>query len=287
MASTIEIHDGMVAAALAQRKRIGQATEEDRWTGALAERFRSDPHRDPEGLLQAFLDLVRPDDVVLDVGGGGGRFTLPLALHCREVINIDPSPGMHAVFDSVAKDAGIINARYVEQDWLTTDGFDCDVSIVSHVTYFVANIETFIRKLEAATRRLIVIDVTATPNPNRGADVFEAVWGEDQSLVPGYKELLPALWEMNILPEVSVLPEGSFRVQGPLVAGVFPTRFDAIHSLLQGSVGGQSESARWAAAVDSHFDELFAPTEGGFLRRYTPDQRQVLISWNPTQRGGG
>ena len=212
--SARELHDAMVAASVAQRTRIGQRPEEDRWTGAMAERFRSDPRREPEGLLRAFLEVVRPGDVVLDVGGGGGRLSLALALHCREVMNVDPSAGMHAVFDSVAKEAGITNARYVEEDWLDAQAIEGDVSIVSHVTYFVPDIETFIRKLEASTQRLIVIDVTATPNPNRGADVFEAMWGEKQALVPGYRELLPVLWEMGILPGVKVLPAGSFMIGG-------------------------------------------------------------------------
>jgi 2-polyprenyl-3-methyl-5-hydroxy-6-metoxy-1,4-benzoquinol methylase len=151
----VELHNRLAAAPVAQRIRTGQRPTEDLWTGAMAERFRSDPRREPEGLLQAFLDLVRPEDVVLDVGGGGGRFSLPLALHCREVINIDPSSGMHAVFDSVAREAGITNARYIEEDWLTAEGLQGDVSIVSHVTYFVSDIEEFVRRLEAATRRLI------------------------------------------------------------------------------------------------------------------------------------
>jgi SAM-dependent methyltransferase len=248
----------------------------------MAERFRSDPHREPEGLLQAFLDLVRPEDVVLDVGGGGGRFSLPLALHCREVIDVDPSPGMHTVFDSVAREAGIANARYIEEDWLTAEGLEGDVSIVSHVTYFVTDIEEFVRRLEAATARLIVIDVTATPNPNRGADTFRALWGEDQALVPGYRELLPALWEMNILPEVRVLPEGSFRIRES-VGGLYPSHSAAIESLAQGSVSAQPGGERWAAAMEANFDQLFEHTEGGFRRRFRPDQRQVLISWEPTR----
>jgi 2-polyprenyl-3-methyl-5-hydroxy-6-metoxy-1,4-benzoquinol methylase len=277
-----ELHDAMVAASVAQRTRIGQRPEEDRWTGAMAERFRSDPRREPEGLLRAFLEIVRPEDVVLDVGGGGGRFSLRLALQCREVINIDRSAGMHAVFDSVAKEAGISNARYVQEDWLTAPSIQGDVSIVSHVTYFVRDIETFIQKLEASTRRLIVIDVTATPNPNRGADVFKVTWGEEQALVPGYKELLPVLWEMNILPEVKVLPEGSFVIGGG-PSGVFATRSDAIAATLGGNAPGQVDRDRRAEALQSHFDELFEATEGGFRQRYRPDQRQVLIIWAPNR----
>jgi len=40
---------------------------------------------------------VRPDDVMVDVGGGTGRLELPLALRCREVVIVDPSQGMRAL----------------------------------------------------------------------------------------------------------------------------------------------------------------------------------------------
>jgi SAM-dependent methyltransferase len=36
--------------------------------------------------------------VVVDVGGGAGRYSLPLASRCREVVNVDPSAAMGAAF---------------------------------------------------------------------------------------------------------------------------------------------------------------------------------------------
>ncbi len=48
-------------------------------------------------LKEVIASYVRPDDVVVDVGGGAGRVCLPLALQCKEVLNIEPSPGMDGV----------------------------------------------------------------------------------------------------------------------------------------------------------------------------------------------
>src|SRR3954470_20587025 len=57
----------------------------------VAGMFRADPRRSDEPTLLALRALVAPDDVVLDIGAGGGRYVLPLALACRQVIALDPS----------------------------------------------------------------------------------------------------------------------------------------------------------------------------------------------------
>src|SRR5436305_2593495 len=60
----------------------------------IASMFRADPRRQDEPALQALRQLARPDDTVLDIGAGGGRYALPLALATREVVAIEPSEGM-------------------------------------------------------------------------------------------------------------------------------------------------------------------------------------------------
>src|ERR687893_424872 len=108
----------------------------DRWGGAMTARFRLDPRRPLDPVLEAVAAVLTPDDVLLDVGGGAGRVSLPLASRCREVVNIEPSPGMAAAFRDAAREAGIANARVVEADWLASDETG-DVAVVAHVTYFV------------------------------------------------------------------------------------------------------------------------------------------------------
>ena len=82
----------------------------------MAQRFRYDPHRSLDANLQVVASYVQPDDVLIDVGGGAGRVSLPLALRCRQVINVDSSPGMLAEFEVCAAEAGITNAYSVLAD---------------------------------------------------------------------------------------------------------------------------------------------------------------------------
>ena len=53
----------------------------------------------------------------LDIGAGGGRYALPLALAVREVVAIDPSPSMLAALTEDAAANGIENTRAIEGRW--------------------------------------------------------------------------------------------------------------------------------------------------------------------------
>ena len=271
MLSSAEAYKAMVLATEAQRPRGRVEAGGNRWDAA-AQRFSADPRREMDENLAAIAEYVRPDDVVVDVGGGAGRYTLPLALRCREAINVEPSRGMGSAFEASAKDAGISNARWVESDWAGAAGVSADVIMLTHVTYFVADIVPFIEKLQAASRRRVIIGVSSTPPPNQGAALYELLNGESQALVPGHRELLPVLWDLGILPEIRVLGAGA----STLAEVVHPTREEAIESMLGEREGDEREKAR--GAIAGNFDRFFAPTPGGF-RRNMGDPRFMLITW--------
>lgn len=275
--SAIETHDRMVAAYNEQQARINaRRPGEDIWTGALAARFRDNPHRDLDPTIAAIAALVRPDDVFLDAGGGAGRISLPLALRCREVINLDPSEGMREVFESVRAEAGIENARFVKADWLESDGIEGDVALAAHVTYFVSDIRRFIEKLSRAARRLAAVNVYSVPPPNSGADLFELEHEEKQALVPGHAELIAVLWEMGLLPEVRVLPLLRQGGGGQFLT-VLKTKEEAIASVA--NIPGRAPSSTLPDLAAAHFDEVFVERDGGWVRRPSADARPLLITW--------
>jgi 2-polyprenyl-3-methyl-5-hydroxy-6-metoxy-1,4-benzoquinol methylase len=117
-ATAAEQYAARIDAVLAQRARLRGSAEAETWTdGAPLDAFRADPHRPLDPSLELIAAYLEPDDVLIDVGGGAGRISLPLALRCREVINVDSSPVMLRACTDSARDAGITNARAVAAEW--------------------------------------------------------------------------------------------------------------------------------------------------------------------------
>lgn len=262
-----------VDAANAQRARLqGGEIRGDPWSGAMARRFRLDPHRELDANLAAIAAYVEPGDVFVDVGGGAGRISLPIALRCREVICVDPSPGMQAEFEPCAAEAGITNARFIRADWLAAEGTVGDVAFAANVTYFVRDIVPFVEKIERAARRRVMITVWSIPPAAQDARLFRLVYGEEQQAAPGHCELLPVLWELGILPDVRVLPN-PFRDGNELPR----SREEAVNWALLRLRREDDPAAR--AAVEAHFDELFSPSPAGLRPLWRPDVREMIITW--------
>ena len=83
--SAIEVWKQRVAAHRAQSQKIRTAqgiAEVDRWE-VVSPLFKANPRREDDVEVNRLAQVVIPGMTVLDVGGGAGRFALPLALRCR------------------------------------------------------------------------------------------------------------------------------------------------------------------------------------------------------------
>ena len=277
MAESSEIYAAQLAAVQAQNARIyGPPSTGDPWGGASARQFRFDPLRVMDGNLAVIASYVSADDVVVDVGGGAGRVCLLLSRNCREVINVEPSPGMGAEFQSSADEAGITNARLVSSSLANADGPKGDIVFTADVTYFVSDVVAFVRQMEAAAARRLMITIWSEPPPNRRANLFQMIYGEEQNIFPGQAQLLPVLWDLGILPDVLVMPESPWwENQRP------PTREAAIEMVLEDRVV-KPQDRDWAQPlIESRFDELFAVSVAGFVPQWRSDMREILITWEP------
>ena len=271
MPTAAEAYAARVDAFNQQAARVS-APRSDRWA-ARAAMFRLDPRRTLEANTAAVAALVGSNDVVVDVGGGAGRVCLPIALHCAEVVNIEPSAAMRAEFEASAAEAGISNARCIDADWPAgAAGIEGDVVLVANVTYFVREIVPFVAALTAAARKRVVISVWSVPPPNDAAKLFELIHGEPQALSPSHRDLLPVLWEMGLLPEIRTLPD-EFRTARMRP----PTVEDAVKLAVE--VASGSSVARAEDTIRAHFDELYAPSPEGFVPLWRLPSREMLITW--------
>jgi SAM-dependent methyltransferase len=282
-----EHYAARVDAVLAQRARLRGAEPSGDLFGELEPDhplLKADPRRPLDANLQAIADLIEPSDAIIDVGGGAGRMSLPLALRARSVTNVDPSAGMGAAFLANAKAAGIANVGLVHGDWLAADAPLGTVALVNHVTYFTRAIVPFIEKLERAGSRRVILTVNTPPPPSWNRVLFQLVHGEAEEVVPGHAELMNVLWQMDRLPDLTMLQAPTVRLTAPL-----PSRAAALAFAVQRVTNEQwahwpidaAFEARIRATVEQHFGELFAQGADGFTPRWISMGREVLITWQP------
>jgi SAM-dependent methyltransferase len=282
--SAAETYAARVDAVLAQRTRLrGEPPAADLFGRLPPEHplLSADPLRAFEPELETIASYVEPDDLIVDVGGGGGGTGLPLARRCRGVINVDPSAGMLAAFEANARRAGIANVQAVHGDWLEVEPPQGTFALVNHVTYLTREIVPFIRKLGAAASRRVLITVGSPPPPSRNRPVFEIAYEEPSEPVPGHVELINVLWELGIEPDVQMLPVL------PSTMDPVPTHEDAVQLAL-----AQLRGHQWAfwplapdlerqarARIEARIGELFTRTGGGYQPAWTVPGRNVLITW--------
>ncbi len=173
--------------------------------------FRADPRRTDEPILDALLALARPDDTWLDIGAGAGRYALPLALHVREVVAVEPSDGMRAALEELATEHGIANVRSVADRWPAmvagpAAGIHADAALIAHLGYDIEAIGPFLDAMEAAAGRLCVA-ILMERQPSSIADPFwPPIHGEERVALPALPEFLELLRVRGSEPTVRLFP---------------------------------------------------------------------------------
>jgi hypothetical protein len=274
MPSAAESYAAMLDAVDEQQLRLFGPRPADIWTGQSAAQFRFDPRRDLDPNLAALASYVTPGDVLVDVGGGAGRISLPFALRCREVLTVEPSEGMAAEYEGSRQEAGIANSRLVPANWMEEHGIEGDVTLTCDVTYFVRDIVPFVEKMHSSARRRVMILVWSEPPPNRGDDLFRRVYGEPLAPMPGHRELLPVLWDVGVLPDVRVLPDPTWWEDWH-----YSTREAALDSVIFGRWSREGMRDKALQVFDEQFDELFVRDEGGYRAIWRKPMRELLITW--------
>lgn len=180
-----------------QTARVRETAEGGDFYAPVSRLFVADPRRTDDEVLDHLLPLARPDETWLDIGAGAGRYALPIALRVREVIALDPSPGMLAALREQAAEHGIANVKAIEGRW-PIDPADgppptADVALIANLGYDVEAIGPFLDAMEAAASRLCVA-VLADRQPSTPAHVlWPPVHGEERAELPALDAFLELL----------------------------------------------------------------------------------------------
>jgi SAM-dependent methyltransferase len=208
-----------VSANREQAQRVREGAPPRDFYAAVASDFRADPRRTDEPALDLLRSLVKPGETWLDIGAGGGRYALPLALLAKDVIAVEASEGMRSVLRHSMTEHGISNVHVVPARWPMEAPPAADVALMAHIGYDIEEIGPFLDAMEASARRLCVA-VLVTPSPPHPAEPFwPPIHGEARVSLPALTEFLVLLLARGRLFELSTLarePLAHTHQDGPL-----------------------------------------------------------------------
>ena len=231
--------------------------------------FRADPHRTDDLVLDRIRRDVGGHMTVIDVGGGAGRFALPLALHCKHVTVVEPSESMIEALREEAAAVGVENLSIVQGLWGEADVDRADLVLCAHVVYGLTEIEPFVRKLESSARGMVVILAFADSPLSQLSPLWEHVHGEKRIDMPALPELMEVLWEMGIYPDLEMLEETV-----PVGAENRDKALEMLRHFL--FVKPDTDQDR---RLQNVMEELLVETPAGLVVRGARPRRQGLVFW--------
>lgn len=158
-----------------------------------------------EGTLAAIQALVQPNDSLLDVGAGAGRFALPLSRHVRQVTALDHAAPMLDLLQRQADAVGITNVQCVESAWENATVEPHDVVLAAWSLYRLPDMLSGMKQLIAATRRTLII-VAGAGHSIRHDPLQQHIWPHaDQDDTPMHIYYYGILWQAGVHPELHII----------------------------------------------------------------------------------
>jgi methyltransferase family protein len=193
---------------------------EERWRQALATwaipepilaQAPEDPWALPVGIFEVqdisvrtgshrrALEALTAGDDVLDIGAGRCAMSLPLRPPARRIVAVDGSPAM---LDRSPADVTVLGrwpdvAPEVEQ---------ATVVVCGHVLYNVPDLGPFIKALNAAARRRVVVEITQSHPRNRAVEraLWQHFWGLERPTGPTWKEAVAVVRQLDLDPQIEL-----------------------------------------------------------------------------------
>lgn len=232
---------------------------------------RNNPDRMDDPVLNALFEVVNTSTTVLDVGGGTGRYAVPLASRTKHVTVVDPSGGSNEVLAGIAAERGITNITTMAANWGAAEVEAADIVLCSLVLHHISDVEPFIRKMgQKAKRSVMAIEMMEFPGMIE-SPFYKRVYGSDPTPLPAVPEFMRVLWEMDIYPDLEMFPSTPPVLETDKAGALeYLRRRIAV-------VEGTPEDDRLQSAMK----ELLQETSGGLAVKGVKHQRLGIVSWSP------
>lgn len=234
-----------------------------------------DVYRTDDPVLNALHASLTDGATVLDVGGGAGRFALPLATRAAHVTVVEPSADSCETLQSRAADAGLSNITVINESWEDAEAPSADMVLCSLVLHHVADAAPFVAKLQRhAAGRVAVVEMMETPGALE-IPFYERVHGSAPTPLPGLPDVLSLLWALDIYPDVSML-----AAEPSVLDNDGGEALDQLRRRLGVEHGTEADERLRAAA-----DELLEHTDAGIIVRGVKPRRTAIVTWRPHTNG--
>jgi SAM-dependent methyltransferase len=143
------------------------------------------------------LEALPPGGRVLDVGAGGGAMSRPLASAGAAVVAVDTAEDMLEVSGATTRVLG----RWPD---VAAEAGAADVVVCGHVLYNSPDLVPFVRALDTAARRRVVVEITdAHPRVSPEEHVlWRHFWQIERPEGPRWEDAVAVLRELGIEPAV-------------------------------------------------------------------------------------
>ncbi len=241
--------------------------QHDDYYKPIARHFADDPNRTDDEILERLKALSSPEATWLDVGAGGGRYALPLALVSKAVIAVEPSGGMREVLSGQAEQHGISNIDLRAYRWPEgSEQVSTDISLNAHVGYDIRPINAFIDGLERASRELCVTLMMDRAPSGGFVRLWEQVHGFKRPQLPAMREFVHLLLARGATPEIALFPRISSRT------------YD------EDTVRTEARRRLWlveGSEKDRHLQQLVTEELAAGVDDYQQPTVIAMISWQP------
>jgi len=155
-------------------------------------------------LLEKVINELKPDDTVLDIGAGTGRWTIPLAKAAAKVTAIDPSEAMLDILRHNAADSGVTDKIEISQKtWEEAEVGLYDFVISFHAMYMSPDFAGFVHKMEAHSKKRCYLGLRHFPINGIIQELSMKIHGtrhDSPNFIIGYN----ALYQLGIYSNVII-----------------------------------------------------------------------------------
>lgn len=181
--------------------------------------------------MKIWKDLIETtfskEDRVVDLGCGGGQFSVIAARSCHSVLSVDGSPEMLELCKQQANDAGVENVEFQGADLNTFDSSSlqpCDGILLSSVVEYLDDLNGFLEKVSGALTEggKVIISMPNKCSLYRLTETLVFKLSGRPTYRAFVKNMMSAKAFSNLLAEYSLeVKERRFYAPAPLLSRLF------------------------------------------------------------------